>query len=457
MKVDLTIEPPCDRIPQRAAQSSRGAAFGQPLERWRAEVRRELGLAADRPIIATGHQTLLWHPGILAKYLLCESVARLCGLATANLVVDQHADGFGDFDVPVRQRDGALAVRRIELCQAKRGVPMGRHEPCAPPPAPALAWALPSVGDGANAIVRAVEAHQGAPNAALQMARALADLMSPWVSPMPHVTATDLIGTSLAKAMLQAMVDDPQRCAQAYNRAVASVPDAGIAPLLLRGDSVELPLWRVGEGGIRQHAYDSDAARHLEAADVDLLPRAIFMTALVRLAMCDVYIHGTGGARYDRAMELWMRDWLQVEPCAVAIATANLRLPLLNDDSPPPDVDRARWKAHQVWHDPANRELDGASPEKRQMLASIDALPRNSRERRAAFVRMHERLDALRHQHEPEISRAQQEADSALRRAGDFRVAQRRDWAFPLYPQSMIDALAGAIAERLECLAPSAG
>ena len=59
---------------------------------WRMKTRRELGLDTSRPIIATGHQTLLWHPGILVKYLAADAVARAEDFATANLIVDQHAD-----------------------------------------------------------------------------------------------------------------------------------------------------------------------------------------------------------------------------------------------------------------------------------------------------------------------------------------------------------------------------
>jgi hypothetical protein len=334
---DLIIKPDCAAWGGTAENPPAGELFGHPLRDWRTKTRAELGLDTERPIIATGHQTMLWHPGILAKYLLVESVASAHRWAKANLIVDQHAGGYGEFDVPIRRGDGSLSVRRLELVRAPKDVPMALHEPFTPPKPPKhLAAALPSVERGVERIHESVYRHRDAPNAALQMGRALADLMADWVDPIPNVTATELIETSLSRAMIEAMANDPHRCAEAYNRAVRSLPEAGIGPLLVRDDYVELPLWRVRDDGRRMHAYDNDVQDQLDDP-VDgprLMPRALLMTALMRLGMCDLFVHGTGGANYDRAMERWIADWLGVTPGAIAVASADVYLPLCDPDEP---------------------------------------------------------------------------------------------------------------------------
>jgi len=454
---DFTIEPACAHWPGLIARQPSGTVFGQTLERWRAISRRELGLSGDRLIIATGHQTLLWHPGILAKYLVVDAFAKTHDLATANLIVDQHAEGFGDFDIPIRRADGGLAVRKIELCRPKprKDVPMGRHEAFTPPRVPEnLSGALPSVNQGVRRIFDAVYAHREAANAAMQMAMVLEDLMRAWVKPLPIVTSTDLIHTSLARAMMKSMADDPWRCAECYNRAVAGVPQAGIGPLLVRDDYVELPLWRIREDGRRMHAYDSDAAEILEhdpkskienrKSKIDLLPRALFMTALVRLCMCDLFIHGTGGAVYDRAMELWMKDWLGIDVGSIAVVTATLRLPLLPTDAELIDLAAAQAAARRWWHDPQRSEnsAGGLDPAKREMLEAIQVAPRNSSRRRAAFIKMHEQLDALRQANGEAVHQALERVQKAKRQAADRAIARRRDWAFPLYPDAQINELA---------------
>jgi hypothetical protein len=453
-----------------------GRIFGRSQSEWRMESRRELGLSIERPIIATGHQTLLWHPGILAKYLVVDAMTKSHDLGTANLIVDQHAEGFGDFEIPIRRADGSLASRRIELCRPRprKDVPMGRHESFTPPrPPDNLQAAVPSVSEGVARIFDAVYAHRDAPNAALQMAEALAELMKKWVTPMPHVTSTQLIGTTLAREMMRVMASDPLRCARCYNRAVASVPEAGIGPLLIRDDYVELPLWRVRLDGRRMHAYDNDVQALLDstgsksqkpAAPIDLLPRALFMTALVRLAMCDLFVHGTGGAIYDRAMELWMKDWLGIDVGSIAVATADLRLPLMSGqprllavdgehDPQTTPVKFVMWsRARNLWHDPEapyRADASGPGPVKTAMLKEIAMLPRNSIERRAAFRTMHEALGRLREAN-PGVLEAHRNAELASRLDADLQIAQQRDWPFPVYPDAMIDDLAKAATKCLD-------
>ena len=422
---DLTIEL-CD-TPRRSPPQ----LLGRDLDDWRLKTRRELGLSTDKPILATGHQTLLWHPGILAKYLLVQAMSDATEVAVANLVVDQHAGGFGEFDLPLRRRDGSLSVRTLHLTRARPDVPMALHDAFTPAPAPAgLPLALPLVQQGLERIYDAVDAHSDAPNAALQMAAALTDLMKPWVTPMTYVTASELAEGSLARAMLAHMADDPWRCAEAYNAAVAHIVGVeghgiGLRPLLVRDDYVELPLWRIREDGRRMRAYDADIGRRL-------MPRALFLTALVRLGMCDCFVHGTGGARYDRAMEDWIRRWLGVRVAPAAVATATVRLDL--QPEVPVDADEARHAARRAWHNPGS--------EKQALLDAVNAEPRRSVARRSAFFRMHRELERLREKHRDAVQSAQERAAQATRQAADASIANRRTWPFPLYPPSEIDELA---------------
>lgn len=475
MSAALTIHPPCNQWLALLDEQPNGTLLGKTQREWREITRRELGLSGAAKAIASGHQTLLWHPGILAKYLVMDALAVSHGLATANLVVDQHAEGFGDFEIPFRKTDGSLAVKRIELCRPRprKDVPMGRHEAFTPPRSPELGDEVPpSVASGVKRIFEAVYGHRQAPNAAMQMARALADLMKPWVRPMVDVSSTDLLNTSLGRAMLRAMADDPWRCAECYNRAVNALPEVGIAPLLIRDDYVELPLWRIREDGRRMHAYDADVEAELsgqrsavggqrtakQSSDVtrhssfDLMPRALLMTAIARLGMCDLFIHGTGGANYDRAMELWIREWLGVEVGSIAMATADVRLPLIEDDAEPIDVATALAQARRTWHDPLSDEDDAhPSANKARLLEAIAASPRDSSGRRAAFLAMHQELAAERGRREPRVRAVQARLETARRQSADMAIANRRDWAFSLYPHEMIDELAAQARAAARC------
>jgi len=467
MDCELRIEPPCRQWAECLATQPTGRLLGRRTGYWRERTRSELGLPTDRPIIATGHQTLLWHPGILVKYMLADIVAEAVCAGVANLIVDQHVGGFGEYEVPVRRSDGTLAVRRVELTSEPAEVPMGLHPAFAPPPPLRhLRPALPSVEQGIRRIHDAIAAHRDAPNAAQQMAGALNRLMGRWVRPTTAVTAGDLIESTLSRAMLKRMAREPQRCAAAYNVALASMPEAaaGIRPLLIRDDYVELPVWRLRPDGRRMHGYDNDVQMWLDdpASAPRLMPRALYMTALVRLGMCDLFVHGTGGGRYDRVMERWIGEWLGAEAQPIAVATATLRLPLREADEESLDAARETLAARRVWHDPEPPEPPEApdgdrqpgpsecgarpGPVKRELLDAVDQAPRRSARRRAAFYAMHRELGVLRGVHGGRVEQAQRRAAEARRQAADAAIANRRDWAFPLYPDAMLDGLADAVA-----------
>jgi len=440
------IDPPAAQWPGLIHDVPAGTLFGESQKTWRQRTRQELGLSTTKPILATGHQTLLWHPGILAKYLIVDAVASANNWATANLIVDQHAGSFGEFAVPVRDTHGTLSTQTLVLTRSRPDVPMASHEAFTPLAMPRH-WrpALPCVEQGVQRIVDAVGRHHAAPNAAIQMARALDDLMSPWATCPPGVTSCDLLSTSLAQRFMREMTHDPHHMARLYNQAVRAIPEAGVRPLYIGREYVELPLWRLREDGSRMRAYDSDVEWALREPDTAprLMPRALFMTALVRLGMCDLFVHGTGGANYDRTMERWIRAWLDVEVGRVAVTSATLRLPF--DMQSPPDIDRfdALQQYRRAWHDPqAVASGDRApGPMKRQWLKRIKTLAYGSAQRRSAFYEMHDELERLRQKHKQAIEQRREQLQRVERYLHEAPIAQRRTWPFPLYPDAMLDAL----------------
>lgn len=444
---DLIIQPGFDRWRDLIRKPSRTKIFGHTLADWFSKTRCELGIDVVKPVIATGHQTLLWHPGILAKYLAVHSFARTGDFAAANLIVDQHADGFGDFEIPVRRGDGSLVVRRMHLTTPQPGVPMGLHEPFTPPrPFQRITGVLPSVAEGVQLIYEKVYAHRDAVSAARQMAAALEDMMHPWVDPMPSVTASELLETTFARALLTKMADDPWHCTRCYNQAVVEHSDAGIGTLLVRDDYVELPLWRIREDGRRMHAYDGDVQMWLvqNEASPKLMPRALLLTALIRLGMCDLFVHGTGGANYDRVMEQWIESWLGVKTSSIAVVSATLHLPLADHDEEEIDIEQARRSLRRAWHDPesASSTSSRPGPLKRELLGELASKPYGSSDRRAAFFHMHERLGTFRDDRRESIDAIGAAYEQARLRSENSDIASRRTWAFPLYEKEAIDTLA---------------
>ncbi len=461
------------------SQQPEGAALGRSLADWRRVTRSELGLPVDRTIIATGHQPTFWHPGILAKYIAVDSLAKreLGGVATLNVIVDQDVVEPGVLEIPLRRTDGSLGTRQFDFApassKASRGVPACCGSAFDPmEPQIDRLDLLPCVRDGVNRIWQALRRAWDQPTAAAQVGAALSDLMRECaeIEEIPARMASTLMSTSLARGLLGAMRDDPRRCAEAYNRAAASEPEARIAALLVRDDYVELPLWRVRDDGLgnrgeRIRAYDSDieAASETIASQskiqnpksrITLLPRALFMTALIRLAVADLFIHGKGGAMYDRAMERWMRDWLGVDVSPMAVVSATLRLPLMSENDlalvQAGGIERESGRYRAMFHDPESSETgmgqwrgkgDRPGPIKRELLERVNRLLRNSAERRAAFAGMHQRLSEMRIERAAVIQPAMRHTDRLASLARDAAIANRRDWAFPLYPNELLQVL----------------
>jgi hypothetical protein len=65
-----------------------------------AVTRRFCGLPATQPIVATGHQPVLPHPGILAKYIMVNRLASMHAACMVNAVVDTGTGPLGQLDVP---------------------------------------------------------------------------------------------------------------------------------------------------------------------------------------------------------------------------------------------------------------------------------------------------------------------------------------------------------------------
>jgi len=79
---DVTVQPPTSGWPTRAHTAG-------PFAR---ETRCLLHLPDDRPVIMSGHQAELWHPGIAAKAMIARAAADNAGGIAAWITVDQDAN-----------------------------------------------------------------------------------------------------------------------------------------------------------------------------------------------------------------------------------------------------------------------------------------------------------------------------------------------------------------------------
>lgn len=443
-------------------------------DRGQRRFREQLGLPADRPIILSGHQAGFWHCGILAKYLATRAGSCRLGAHPAWLVVDQDDNDPGMIDLPIRDADGRLQRHRWRLDPGERdrAMPTGSAPPIRPRavalPTGATA-ALESVERGVAAIRAALDAHADAASLAEQFSAALADLISPITEPMATVSALSIARTDLFQEIVDRMRSAPEACAGAYNAARNKLPRLGVRALRIDDRRVELPLWRVRPGHARMPVHAEELG---SIPPAELAPRGLLMTGLLRLAGCDLFIHGTGGGGgdgrsggdeasvgYDRITEVWFKSWLDPERALapVAVVTATMRLPLDGDVVPTAaQIARAQWLAHSAAHSPELLGDDDAQRQKRDLLATIrNARPGDPR-RAKAYRQMHELLSGLRLTHAGQLDQLRAEAN---RLADDERLSQivhDRTWPFPLHSERSLDELAGQIERAFGASIPHA-
>ncbi|MCA9305744.1 MAG: hypothetical protein KDA16_04395 [Phycisphaerales bacterium] len=419
--------------------------------------RSQLGLPDDKPVIMTGHQPVIWHAGILAKYLAADALAHRFKCAQARLLIDHADDDPFAFRVPMLDDQGLTAERIINLASNHtRGQPVRSRAASIPGPLPDIAFALQSVNEGAQRIRDTLAAHADAASAAQQLAHALDDLIAPFASDTPSfaVMATALAQTDLYTQLVQRMLEDPRAMAESYNNAVARYPEARVAPLDITPDRIELPLWHLSPDGRPPHARTTIYSDNMPNRE-HTTAKALFMTGILRLAGCDLFIHGTGGLVYDRITEHWFRNWLGFSDQSTGgVApmiglTADLMLPLPHADYTPASAARAHWIAHSATHNPALIDEAAHARRKHGLLSKIDAAPRDSTERRALYSQLHELLAEHRASHAGAL--AELNADSAraesLITAGD--LARDRTWAFPLHSDRSLVRLRDSVRDQL--------
>lgn len=418
-----------------------------------ASLREQLGLPVGVPVIMVGHQPVFWHAGILAKYLAAHAAARRLGASPAWLVVDHDEIGPLEVRCPILRDERVTVARAVLANPGPAELPAHLRPPIADPaPLDHLAreQADPALSAGLRRIADAVRSARDAANLAEQVADALETLVEPLIPRAPTIFASSLGGTDAFAELVDRMYADPHRCARAYNAACAAHPDADVRPLALTPDRVELPLWLIRPGMPRRRVFAGPRPPPLEA----LAPRALLMTGLLRLAGCDLFIHGRGGIAYDRVTTRWFAEWLGEDALAATpLVTATLLLRLEGFTPVDPNqVRRARWLAHAARHNPALLD-DAADAEKSRLLDLIAQAPRRSTTRRDAYRRLHDLLDTYRLHRQADLADLDRRAADLTRRARDSAALLDRTYPFPLHPTAVLAALRDAIAQEFAPLA----
>ena len=307
------------------------------------------------------------------------------------------------------------------------------------------------------------------------------------------VRVSRLCATASFRAFAAGLLLEARRGAECYNAAVLEyrrrhrVRARGRPVPLLAIDTnrVEVPLWVLRRGEPRRRLYaeiDGERVRLLaddqpigavarsELVDAatpgapwpierdgwGLRPRALTLSAFLRLFAADLFIHGIGGAKYDEVTEGFVGAYLGLTPAPIGCVSATLHLPLPHSALGPADIAQARHASRDLRYNP-QRHLARVPDELRR---ERDELVRRSNELRAqrptdhvarALVfrelrRVNERLLAT----DPWRAAQYDERVAALESQWALdRIALDREYFFALHPLDSLQALVSDVRQAL--------
>jgi hypothetical protein len=443
-----------------------------------ADYTRRLGIATGSGsaglLLATGHQPVFVHPGVWIKYLALSRVVPAGGLGL-NIVVDSDAADEVVVDVP--HDDGRLRRTRVPLARG------GPNTPFEALPAP--------TDDDWRRLAAAVDAHlatlgDGPIAEAWRRTRALLPVRS-WgglagaitalrrqlEGPRPYVDlpVSVMSGMGAFRRFAWAIMRDAERFAEIHNACLDAYREHyGIRTaaqpfpdLAIEAERVEVPFWYVadrqrwpvfverdGRAVIADHQVVGrlpDDPDEPAFSAMPLRPRALTLTAFVRLVICDLFIHGAGGGRYDRATDAVVRTFFGMAPPAYATATATLFLPFASGGSVAEERARLARRLLDLQHNP-DRFLgpDGAHralvEEKWALIRRLEqAAALTRRERRAATQRIRELNAILRVAVAGQVAEVQAALDRLHHLQADADVAAHRGYPFVLHRVEDVEAV----------------
>ncbi len=453
----------------------------------------------NRPLILSGHQPELFHPGVWYKNFLLDSLSRKTQAIAINFLVDNDLCRDPSIRVPSRAPHGDIHSRHVPFDSARTAIP----------------WELRRL--------ESEELWHSFPERVSEASGSIIDwqplLHEIWPQTFAAVGSTGNIGLAIGQARhrleieeglstlevpLSALVDtrafarfsifllsELPRFQQIYNchrdsyRRAHNIRNSAhpVPPLAEEDGWLEGPWWvyrhaaptrqrlwirmvndqlvlsdRAGWQAVIEGRLDCDNAASqwmdLAADGVLLRPRALLTTMFLRMFVADLFVHGIGGGKYDQLTDGIISEFFGLEPPPFAVATATLHLPFAADDQPSAGELETQIRAckEQQWHHKYHAGDD------------LELLPREAEElglrRKELLSQVPERGEKWQwHQEITAINRKLQDLTSDLvkpldSKIGDLqsqlRVAQlleSREFSFCLFPRDEIVPALRSLAE----------
>jgi len=331
----------------------------------------------ERPIIMTGHQPVIFHSGLTFKYHATEDFAARHNMIAVAVVIDTDEGDAGSFSIPacdVSQQmptnSEASSIPRLISKSATLAQTPGLYSGSRLKPANALSGEFATIENqlrgcrqyAAAAACRMVadEYVSLTENSPLGCSTMEANLITRWNAGiggrMLELPLSAICSFPEFIRFIAPILERPFEFAECYNKNLTSFRaehrirnEANPFPnLAVEHDWCELPFWVINHSAATRHVLQvrresdglalecnrerlltlqpghvAEAITALLFGGQQLVPRGALITATLRLLFSDLFIHGTGGGKYDPCTDGLIRSWWYVDPSPFAVASAS--------------------------------------------------------------------------------------------------------------------------------------
>jgi hypothetical protein len=325
---------------KKLASADAAAVQGIPVSRLRKSIRNWLG-HGDQPLIATGHQTELYHPGVWAKDAAINAIADRIGGSAFHFAVDTDQPKH----LNIRWPGSSLpmtddpAISTADWSGLLTGPTPAHLESLEQSFRQAAAeWNFqPMLGEALASLRRSSLESTG-----LSVAITDAQHQLDWSLGLKHrvMMVSPMLYSQAYLVFVHHVLSRASEFAADYNAALADYRrEAGITSVMrpmpdlhMAGDRVEVPFWlddlaagkrsraevcRIADSWVLSangvefvlkpdadgETVAAEFERWLRSNQLRLSPRALTLTTFLRLLVVDQFIHGIGGGRYDQVTD----------------------------------------------------------------------------------------------------------------------------------------------------------
>jgi hypothetical protein len=447
----------------------------------------------EAPMVVTGHQPELFHPGVWIKNFATTAIAREGAGVGLNLVVDNDIPKSASIRVPERD-DGGLRIRRVEYDERAGEVPFEELKVRDESLFTTFDGRVRDVLGGAVAdpilddFWPRVLAQRGRTDRlGLRFALARRELEGSWGARNFEVPLSAICETEAFLWFAAHFLAHLPRFQQIHNDALTQYRRLyGIrskhhpVPALGReGEWLEAPFWVWRGDEPRRHplmarqlartmqlrvrgedeplieiplAVDREACcaveqlRELPARGVRLRTRALTTTLFARFLLGDLFIHGIGGAKYDELGDAIAGRFFGIEPPIYLTLSLTLWLDLGTDPARPERLKAIERQIRDLSYNPdrnlspdllSSPEVRGRIDAKRRAIAAPIATWPQRLERFRAIRRCNEALQPQVALQRAALVQQRAELLDGLRRNA---LAHHREYAFVLHSEAHLRA-----------------